>query len=110
MNFLKDAEKYCPKNCILHLGLFALSSLVISILIKLIAGVLNLLSGDPILNTVIVIAAMILALVLYCKCCLQRQSLACNDTPATPEIKAKKPIKKTPVKKTTKKSDAKKAT
>jgi len=69
----------CVNKCLMMILVFALSVLGLSILIKLISCLLDLFSYAYHLNTVIVIASVIIVLVTYSKYCA-KSKIGCCDS------------------------------
>ena len=79
-------KEYCCKKYAIGVLWFALSVLVLSLIIKLAAWVLSWFSGDVYLNTVIVIISAIVMLIAWAKCCGKiSENKACGDTEAGKE-------------------------
>ncbi len=68
----------CVKKCVMGVGLFFLSVLGISILIKVISLILSIFSNNLYLNTSIVVIATIITLVAYCKGFSKSKSSCCG--------------------------------
>ena len=79
MNCPWKTTNKCANKCLMGAGLFILATLVLSLVIKIIARILDLFSYTPYLNTAIVIIAMIIALLAFCKCCSKSQAVCCDD-------------------------------
>ena len=86
----------CVKKCAMGIGLFILSVLGISVLIKLISLILSIFSNDHYLNTGIVVIATVITLIAYYKCCSKSQSSCCDDEESKKECSGNKdPTKST---------------
>ena len=79
MNCPWKNKNKCANKCLMGAGLFILVTLVLSLVIKIISRILDLISYTPYLNTTIVIIAMAITLFAFCKCCSKSQAVCCDD-------------------------------
>ncbi len=79
MNCPWTSSNQLVKKVAIGSGLFILSVFVLSVVIKLIAIILDLLSMTPILNTLIVIAATVIILLLFCQCYFKSKASSCHE-------------------------------
>ncbi len=74
-------DKSCMKKYLCKLGLFFISVLIVSILIKIIGLILSIISHTPSLNTIIVIAYTVIVLSFFCCVCSKKtlNKQCCGD-------------------------------